>query len=54
VLPELRPLPYNIHAVYPPTRHVSAKVRAFVDHVVRHIGNPPIWQISQAFEAEEA
>ncbi|MGH6862380.1 MAG: substrate binding domain-containing protein, partial [Phyllobacterium sp.] len=53
VLPELRPLPYTISAVYPPTRHVSAKVRAFVDHVVRRIGNPPIWQMSEAFRPAE-
>lgn len=48
VLPEVEPLPYRIYAVYPPTRHVSAKVRAFVDHLVRHIGDPPIWQITSS------
>ncbi|MBZ9656419.1 LysR family transcriptional regulator [Phyllobacterium lublinensis] len=45
VLPDAKPLPYRIYAVYPPTRHVSAKVRAFVDHLTRHIGDPPIWQL---------
>jgi DNA-binding transcriptional LysR family regulator len=45
VMPDAKPLPYNIYAVYPPTRHVSAKVRAFIDHLVRHIGDPPIWQL---------
>ncbi|MDA4831249.1 LysR substrate-binding domain-containing protein, partial [Enterobacter hormaechei] len=50
VLPEARPLPYRIYAVYPPTRHVSAKVRAFIDHVARHIGNPPIWQMPDALQ----
>lgn len=45
-LPDARPIPYAIHAVYPPTRHVPPKVRAFIDHVVRHIGNPPIWRLS--------
>ncbi|MDQ0997001.1 DNA-binding transcriptional LysR family regulator [Phyllobacterium ifriqiyense] len=49
VLPQAKPLPYNIYAVYPPTRHVSAKVRAFVDHIARHIGSPPIWQINEAY-----
>ncbi|MHC1547808.1 LysR family transcriptional regulator [Phyllobacterium sp. K27] len=49
VLPQAKPLPYNIYAVYPPTRHVSAKVRAFVDHIIRHIGSPPIWQMNEAF-----
>lgn len=54
VLPDQHPLAYNIYAVYPPTRHVPAKVRAFVDHVVRHIGSPPIWQMSDIFRAKEA
>ncbi len=50
VLPEAIPLPYRIYAVYPPTRHVSAKVRSFIDHLVRHIGDPPIWQMTNAFD----
>ncbi|MEK1889483.1 MAG: LysR family transcriptional regulator [Phyllobacterium sp.] len=54
VLPQARPLPYRIHAVYPPTRHVSAKVRAFVDHLVRHIGDPPIWQMTDVLRREHA
>jgi DNA-binding transcriptional LysR family regulator len=32
----MRPLP--IHAVYPPQRKNSAKVKAFVEHLSRHIG----------------
>jgi len=32
-----------IHAVYPDNRRMSAKVRAFVDHLVRHIGRTPYW-----------
>lgn len=54
VLPEVRPLPYRIYAVYPPTRHISAKVRAFVDHLVRHIGDPPIWQMTEILRADPA
>ncbi|SDP46548.1 transcriptional regulator, LysR family [Phyllobacterium sp. YR620] len=54
VLPQAKPLPYRIHAVYPPTRHVSAKVRAFVDHLVRHIGDPPIWQMTDVLRQEPA
>jgi DNA-binding transcriptional LysR family regulator len=30
-----------IHAVYPGHRRMSAKVRAFVDHLARHIGRMP-------------
>jgi DNA-binding transcriptional LysR family regulator len=54
VLPHVTPVPYKIYAVYPPTRHVSAKVRAFIDHLVRHIGDPPVWQMMDAFHAERS
>ncbi|PSH69141.1 LysR family transcriptional regulator [Phyllobacterium brassicacearum] len=54
VLPEAKPLPYRIYAVYPPTRHVSAKVRAFVDHLTRHIGDPPIWQLTDTLRLKSA
>lgn len=33
-----------IQAVYPPARHLSAKVRAFVDHVAQSFGDPPYWE----------
>ncbi len=32
-----------IHAVYPHRKHLSAKVRAFVDHLVSHCGVSPYW-----------
>ena len=32
-----------IHAVYPHRKHLSAKVRAFVDHLVEHCGSAPYW-----------
>lgn len=34
----------TIHAVYPEHRRMSAKVRAFVDHLRRHIGRTPYWE----------
>lgn len=43
---DAKPQVYTIHAVYPPTRHVPAKVRAFVDHLARHITEPPLWRLS--------
>lgn len=46
VLPQFRPLAYTIFAVYPPTRQVPAKVRAFIDHLARHITEPPLWRFS--------
>lgn len=32
-----------IHAVYPPGRHLSAKVRSFVDFLVPRFGERPAW-----------
>jgi len=43
-LPDETPPPYAIHAVYPPTRHVAAKVRAFVDHLAKAFRSPPPWE----------
>jgi DNA-binding transcriptional LysR family regulator len=43
VLPGWAPAPSVIHAVYPDNRRMSAKVRAFVDHLARHIGRTPYW-----------
>ncbi|MDX9997224.1 MAG: LysR family transcriptional regulator [Phenylobacterium sp.] len=38
------PEPMPIYAVYPHARHLSAKVRVFVDHLVRHFSGPPRWE----------
>ncbi|MDO9415048.1 LysR family transcriptional regulator [Pararhizobium sp.] len=43
---DAKPSAYTIHAVYPPTRHLPAKVRAFVDHLARHITDPPLWRLA--------
>jgi DNA-binding transcriptional LysR family regulator len=43
VLPEWNAPAFPIHAVYPSTRHLSPKVRAFVDHLVA-TGAPLPWQ----------
>lgn len=34
----------NIYAVYPQTRHVPAKVRAFIDFLSSHFGEEPYWE----------
>lgn len=34
----------EVYAVYPASRHLSPKVRAFVDHLVATIGRPGYWQ----------
>ncbi len=33
----------NAYAVYPPTRHLSTRVRAFVDFLVERLGGEPPW-----------
>ncbi len=35
--------PQGIHAVYPHNRHLSAKVRAFVDYLLESFGATPPW-----------
>lgn len=39
--------PIVIHAVYPSTRHLSPKVKTFVDHL-RDKFNPPPWELGPA------
>ena len=42
-LPGWLPSASIIHAVHPGNRRMSAKVRAFVDHLARHFGHSPCW-----------
>ncbi len=44
VLPEVAWTGLAIHVVYPETRHLSAKARAFIDHVRASIGTAPAWE----------
>jgi len=43
VLTDYVPLERHIYAVYLPNRHLSAKVRAFIDFFLEHIGPEPYW-----------
>jgi DNA-binding transcriptional LysR family regulator len=47
VLPAWEPPPSTIYAVYPDNRLMSMKVRAFVDHLVRHFGRAPYWDAAR-------
>ena len=40
----------NLYAVYPPTRRVSARVRAFIDILVETFGDNPYWDNHQYWE----
>lgn len=43
VLVDYAPAPRNVYAVYPSRRHLSAKVRAFVDFLVERFAAPEEW-----------
>jgi len=45
VLPQYENPDIAIHAVWPTTRHLTAKVRAFVDFLARRFGPVPYWEI---------
>ena len=34
----------NIYAVYPPNQHLPAKVRVFIDFLIKRLGGTPPWQ----------
>lgn len=44
VLPDYENTSFAIHAVWPPGRHLSAKVRAFVDFLAERFGPVPYWE----------
>lgn len=43
ILPGIEWWQLGAYALYPPGRHLSAKVRAFVDHLAASFGDPPYW-----------
>lgn len=43
VLPQYESPEFAVHAVWPATRHLSAKVRAFVDFLAERFGPVPYW-----------
>jgi DNA-binding transcriptional LysR family regulator len=45
VLPDYSPGDLSIYAVYPPNRHLAAKVRTFIDVLVKNFGPRPYWDL---------
>jgi hypothetical protein len=43
VLPDCNPKPKPISIVYPHNRHLSAKVRVFIDFMLSKFASPPYW-----------
>lgn len=44
VMTDYKTLEVSIYAVYPQRRHLSPKVRAFVDFIANRISTPPYWE----------
>jgi len=44
VLTEYKALEVSIYAVYPQRKHLSPKVRAFIDYLAEQIKDPPYWE----------
>lgn len=49
LLPDYRTSELAIHAVYPTARHVSLKLRRFIDQLVASFGDNPPWDRGQPF-----
>lgn len=45
VLPEYMSSDLSIYALYPPTRHLAAKVRTFIDVLATYFGPRPYWDL---------
>src|SRR5215475_11606006 len=43
LLPDYPPPEQGLHALYPPGRHLSAKVRSFVDFLIARFAGEPAW-----------
>jgi DNA-binding transcriptional LysR family regulator len=35
----------SVYAIYPPTRHLSVKVRMFIDFLIERFGSRPYWDL---------
>lgn len=46
LLPRYKATEFTIQAVYPTKRHVSLKLRSFVDHLIANFGGTPPWDVS--------
>ncbi len=51
VLSEYIPVEQHVYALYLPTRHLPAKVRAFIDFLLERFGPDPYWDREEAQQA---
>lgn len=45
ILPNYPPPSLTLTALYPPTRHLSAKIRLFTDFLIERFGSKPYWDL---------
>ena len=45
VLPDYSPPEVSIHALYPPNRHLTLKIRLLIDFLADRFGDPPYWDL---------
>jgi DNA-binding transcriptional LysR family regulator len=45
ILTEYRTPEISVYAIYPQTRHLSVKVRLFIDFLVERFGGRPYWDL---------
>jgi len=45
LLKEYKPPNINAYAIYPQTRHLSQRVRSFVDFLVKRFEGTPYWDL---------
>lgn len=53
-LPDLRPVPDAIYAVYPPVRHMPRKLRAMIDHLAASFAGTPPWLAAKPVKPAKA
>jgi DNA-binding transcriptional LysR family regulator len=46
-LAEYQAPPIALYAIYPPTRHLSVKVRLLIDFLVQRFGDTPTWDSAE-------
>jgi DNA-binding transcriptional LysR family regulator len=45
IMPDYKAPAASLHAIYPQTRHLSVKVRLFIDFLIERFGNRPYWDL---------
>jgi DNA-binding transcriptional LysR family regulator len=44
IMPRYQPASYDLHVIFPGSRHRAPKVRAFVEFIISRLADPPPWE----------